>query len=338
MNIDDFFPGVMRNFRVRGKQYSGCPYFNYTDFYWYNTKFFANAGLQSPPLDAKDKSWTWDKMLLYAQKTTTLDSKGKIKQAGLEFGRYPLGVTPTWFPMWNVVLYSDEAMKSAIPQKVYLNTPEMKNALTHMWDLIYKHHVVDPTPKYFSEGNTAASIEPGWAIKGILPIPAKRLQWKIAPLPWAETNSGILWPDGWRISSQCKDKEAAWTLMKFLLSPDSMRFIVTDSKGHYMGSPAPRKSIFYETLGRDIGKATGMDPDDVYKVNFQADDVGRVKEGEFIALHADLFRFLDPIMTNLWANKVSPAQAAVQLQETADRMLPSLFKRWLRNLKYTGKE
>lgn len=337
IKIDDFFPGIMRQFKVKGRQYS-IPYFNYTDFYWYNTTMFAKAGLQPPPLNAKDKSWTWDKMVLYAQKTTTYDSQNRIRQAGLDFGQYGFGISPTWLHLFDVKPYSDDALRTSIPQKVYLNTPEMKKALTKIWELMYKHRVADPTPKPFYQGNTAASIEPGWAVKLNLPSKKIQKQWRIAPLPWADTNSGTLWPDSWRISSQCKNKEAAWTFMKFITSAESMRFIVTDLKGQYPGSPATRKSIFNETLGRDIGKASGMDPDDVYRVHSQADDVGVVKEGETIALHVDLFRFLDPIMTRFYTNKISPVQTAAELQSTADKIMPTLFKRWLRNQKYTGKE
>lgn len=333
MKIDDFFPGLMRQFRVRGRQYS-LPIFSYADWYFYNTDLYAQAGLQPPPLNAKDKSWNWDKMILNAQKTTKIGANGRFTQAGLEFSR-DFSCTPNWVHLWGVPLYSKEALQTSIPQNVNLDGPEMQNALTKMWELIHKYRVVSPGSMGFSGGKVAGSIEHGWNVKYIMLV--KKLKWAIAPLPWAVTNSGTLWPDGWRISRICKDKELAWKFVKFLCAPENMRLIISDPKGQYPGTAVARKSVFEETLGRDISRVTGMKPGDVFRVQEQMDDVGIVKESETICLHTDLStQYIEPILTQVWSNKLSPRQGTAKLQEAVNKAMPVLFKRWMRNVKYTG--
>jgi hypothetical protein len=49
-------------------------------------------------------------------------------------------------------------------------------------------------------------------------------------------------------------------------------------------------------------------------------------------------KFLDQIMADLWLGKYSPAQAGTKLQDITNKRLPELFARWIRNIKFTGKE
>ena len=329
MNIDDFFPGVMRQFKIAGKQFS-LPIFSYADYYFYNPQLYAQAGLNPPPIEAS-KEWNWDRMVANSQKLTVLDAAtGKPKQFGLQFST-GLFDFPNYFHLWGAEPYSVDTLRSSIPQDMHWTTPEMVTCLTKMWELKFRYNVVGGS---FTGGKLGSTIEHGYNIQSNMQ--AKKLKWAIAPLPWAVTNSGTLWPDGWRISRVCKDKELAWKFIKFICSPDIMRMVVSDPKSAHPGSPVVRKSIFKETLGRDVGNATGMAPQDVFRVHEQADDVGIVKYQETVCLHVDIQKFLNPELDKLWANKVDGRTCATNLQKVTDRMLPGLFARWLRNVKFTG--
>jgi hypothetical protein len=113
---------------------------------------------------------------------------------------------------------------------------------------------------------------------------------------------------------------------------------VSDPKSSKAGLPVVRKSVFRDTLGRQIGKVTGMSEDDVFKVHAQADAVGIVKYQETVCLHSDIQKFITPEVDKIWANKVDPRTGAANIQKVVDRVLPTLFQRWLRNVKFTGAE
>lgn len=329
MKIDDFFPGVMRQFKVSGKQYS-IPAFLNIDEFFINTTLWAQAGLQLPPLDSKDKSWSWDRMVECAMKTTKRNANGRVSQAGINLSMEWFNI-PSWFHIWGAEPYSKETFKTSVPQKIHLNTPETVTALTKVWELRYKYNVFGTG---FPEGRCGATMQNGYVVYDI--VKAKKLKWAVRNLPWGKTNSGTLWPNGWRIAKVTKDKELAWKFMKFLCSPEILRLAGTDPKSHLQFTAPVRASVFKETLGKNIGNATGMDPDDVYRVAAQADNVGVVKYQETVCLHVDMDKFLNPELQKMWENKVSPKECAANLQAASDRRLPELFKRWMRNIKFTG--
>ena len=330
MNMGDFFPGMMRQFKVRGKQYS-LPIFYYVDWFFYDAQKYSQAGLPPPPTDPKDKSWSWERMVANAQKVAKYNTQGQLSQAGVEFGR-GFG---NWLRLWGVHLYDQEALKTSIPQAIDVSSPAVVEALTKAWELIYRHKVTKPAISYFAGKQAASSMEAGWKIFEIIPL--KNFKWALAPLPYGSTNSGTLWPDGLRISRICKDKELAWKFVKFLCAPENMRMIISDPKSSRRGSGVARKSVFSETMAQDIGRASGMNPADVIQIFEGADDVGVVKEQETICLDEDLTgRYLQPILLDLWANKMSPKEAATRLQNQANKALPVLFQRWIRNMKFTG--
>lgn len=83
INLSDFFPGVMKQFRINGKMYS-MPVFSYTDWYIYSPEMYAKAGLHAPPTDPADKAWNWEKMVENARKCTRLAADGQnIDTVGL---------------------------------------------------------------------------------------------------------------------------------------------------------------------------------------------------------------------------------------------------------------
>lgn len=334
LGIDDFFPGVMRQFRVAGKQYS-LPMISNVDYYFYNTKLYSQAGLVPPSSDAADRSWNWDKMLADAQKLTLRNSNGAIQVAGAEINTY-IGSEPNFLHMWGASPYGEDALRSSVPQKVYWTAPNSVKALTKAWELINRYKVANPATFQFQNDKVGGSIEAGTLIPYYMK--AKTLKWAIAPLPWGDTNSGTLWPDGLRIGRTSKNKELAWEFIKYVSRPSIMKYMVSDPSSQWIGFPSARKSVFLETLGRDIGRRTGQDPATIFDIQSAMDEAGIVKYQETICIHTDLVPFWEPIVQSLWNNKISPVQAAQRLQDISNRQLPILFQRWIRNIKFTGAE
>lgn len=335
MDINDFFPGLMREFRVNGKQYA-LPFICWEDFFFYNTDMYAQAGLNPPPVDSSDKSWNWDRMVLNAKKISKADANGKLIIAGVEFERN-LSASPAFLRMWNALPYTDAALRSSVPQQIDWTSPEMVNAFTKVHDLIYKHRVAPAVGTGLENGKLGQQFSAGWRIQYI--TQQKKVKWAMANLPWGETNAGTMWPDGWRMSKVSKNKEQVWDFIKFLCSKHALTTLVTAPSSAVAAVPMARKSVFAETLGASIAKMTGMRQADVVQVAAQADAVNGVKYQETICIHMDLaLQYLEPIANNLWANKVSPVRATAELQDVTNKRLPALFQRWVRNVKFTGKE
>lgn len=329
MNWADFFPGVMRQFKVNGRQY-GMPMYCYADYFFYNKQLYAKAGLAPPPMNAEDRSWNWEQMVVNAQKTTVRDSQGKTTQGGIY---YPTGYHdfPNYMHMWGAEPYSSHTLETSVPQSIEFSSPEMVNALTKVWELSWRHRVVFGD---FKAGKTAASLDYGYTIPSIMLT--KSLPWAIAPLPWAKTNTGTFWPGGWRIAKVSKDKDLAWSFVKFLFTPENMRLMLDDPKSTKQGSVPIRRSLFNQTFGRDVSTTTGMKPEDVLYLFDKADSVGIVKYQETVCLHADVSKQIQPELDKIWSNRVDPKSGAANIQKAIDRALPTLFQRWLRNIKFTG--
>lgn len=229
--------------------------------------------------------------------------------------------------MWGAMLYDAKAYMTSIPTKALFDAPEMETALTKMWELIYKHKVSSWGDRAFITLKTAASIQHGWTVIGI--VPQKSIKFAIAPLPWAKTNSGTLWPDGWRIASNAKNKEESWRFVKWLCSPSTMEFILTWTKSSRRGSAVARKSVFKNLVASSLAARTGMNTDDIYRIHEQADAVGIAKESETICVHTDLaVQHLEPTLADLWRNKLSPTQASKRMQDAANTVIPRLTAKW----------
>lgn len=328
--LNDFFPGTLRQFKINGKQFS-LPSFGYADYYFYNTTYYAEAGLTPPPVSSNDKSWTWEKMVSNSVKLAKRDASGRTTRTGVTIST-ELTHSPTWLHIWGAEMYGEAALKSSIPNKTYFDTPQMVKALTMAWELVHAQKVAGTGFNDFTERKSGSSIQWGWMIKNFMR--STNLSFAIAPLPLGETRGGVLWPDGWRISKVCKNKELAWKFIKFLLTPANLRLQVSDPKSAYLGTPTGRKTVFNEVWAREVSAKTGMTPSDVATIHQQADREGVLNEVNSICLHRDLCpKNIDPIMVELFANKISPKDAAVKMQKTADKVLPVLTARWLRDKK-----
>jgi ABC-type glycerol-3-phosphate transport system substrate-binding protein len=335
IDLPDFYPGLMAKFRVNGKQYS-LPCFAYQDYFFYNTEMYAAAGIAPPPMDAQDKSWSWDKMVANGEKTTKYGADGtSIQVAGIEFLRDMFHV-PQFFSIWGALFYSDKAVMSSVPQEMQFDTPQALTALTKAHDLIYKQRISSPAGNSFQSRRASQAMVPGWQIKNFML--QKGLKWAIANEPWGVTNQAHMNPDGWRIGKTCKDKALAWDFVKFLCSPASLTYLTSDPKSDFQGTPASRRSVFTDTLAPTVSRVTGMRPSDILTVHSQADQINDVIYVSSICIHADIAPFLQVTTDKLWQDKLSPAQAAKQLQDTANKRLPDLFKRWVRNIAFTGAE
>jgi multiple sugar transport system substrate-binding protein len=196
---------------------------------FYNRECFDTAGLAYPPYTS-DTAWTWDEFVDVAKKLT-LDLNGRnandpnfnkdqIRQYGayINYGDSPMLMT--FLDSNGVDLLTEDGTKLA------LNTPEAKEVLQKMSDLINVHHV---TPLPTELANVANDVPT--ALKGKRAAMAITGQWVLLDLGKAGVNYDLgVMPKikearnvkdaGIRvIYKDTKYPQEAWNLYKFLQNP-----------------------------------------------------------------------------------------------------------------------
>ncbi|HEY8741452.1 MAG TPA: extracellular solute-binding protein [Chloroflexota bacterium] len=215
----------------------------------YNKDLFDAAGLQPPPLDPTDASWTMDTFLQYAQKLTNV---GK-----LQFG---FGGTLAGFDTGGVTrgTYFDQGPWDDAAQKAQVDQPGAVQGLQYFKDLRDRYQVqpnadqvksIGAKGDVFTSGKIGMQVIYGYVLK-------QNFNWGIAAMP----HTGSKNMSG-RQYAQCLQgvktplSDQTWTLFKWLMQPaNAARFPLT---AHYAVSPVNNAS----TLAQQTYQAqVGVDP------------------------------------------------------------------------------
>ncbi|QJD85382.1 ABC transporter substrate-binding protein [Cohnella herbarum] len=162
---------VMNIYKVDGKTY-GIPLNSYVTVMLYNKDLFDKAGLEYPPTDYEDKSWTFDKMVEYAKKMTVDSTNLAEAQYGVDFGFGERDQRPQYF---NGNVYSEDTWTNGgKPSEINLTKPEVIEAYKKVYGLIWDQKV-SPTPAFsksvsgqfgdpFLSGKIAMSVVGSWSL------------------------------------------------------------------------------------------------------------------------------------------------------------------------------
>ncbi|MCG9896279.1 MAG: sugar ABC transporter substrate-binding protein [Fimbriimonadaceae bacterium] len=139
---DDVWEVALSSFIRDGRVY-GFPANVNADAIWFNKDMFDEAGVPYPR-----PGWTWPEVVETAKKLTKRDARGRPEQFGLYFS----------FDAWQSVLRSfGGRLWSEDGTQTMLDTPEAREALTTLQDLMYKHRVT-PSP----QEEAALTSQGGW--------------------------------------------------------------------------------------------------------------------------------------------------------------------------------
>jgi len=189
-------------FTVDGKLYQIPVEWNNMVIY-YNTKKFADAGLQPP-----QPTWTWDDFLNAAKALTSGDGGNKVYGFGVPF--FTFGLVP-WFLTNSTYPLTDDWSDSN------LNDPKVLESVTFINDLINTHKV---SPKVQGTNNDqlfpAGKIAMGgwgrWPLNAF--EDAKFQDFDIQYWPQKTAATSIHGIGGWGICPQSENKALAWELVK----------------------------------------------------------------------------------------------------------------------------
>lgn len=212
-DLSDFYPALLRGFNHLGSLY-GFPRDNDTKVIFYNKTLFDKAGLSYPVC-----GWTWEDLRQTAIKLTKKEN-GEIQQYGFAYE------PDMWWRLWvwqnGGEVYNDDFN----PSETLINSPEAIEAIQFLADLTNVDRV---TPSYelqrtslgigqlFQNDSLAMAFGNHALIPGLAATPG--LRWDVVCLPQGKYRVNVAAGAGYVISSGSRNKEAAWTFLKWLESP-----------------------------------------------------------------------------------------------------------------------
>jgi len=244
LQLDDFVPSAVEGVRVRGKLV-GLPIYILGTYTYYNKDLFDAGGLDYPPSNWDDKTWTWDKMLEVAQKLTRNYEDPTTGQYGVTLG---LG-SPEEMPwLWGHEIWSDEVLATGVAKEIDFDNPLVIEAFQAQADLVCKHKVApdsaisqalsaagDP----FQVGKVAMNMSGGWGFWSLKEVEGT-FHWGAGALPRGPKGDlkDSLYADPMLISTQTPLKDDAWKFMRYLYSVEGLRKFTVAT-----WSPPSRKSL-----------------------------------------------------------------------------------------------
>lgn len=203
---------------TRDNMLYGLPHGLNTMTVMYNKTLLENQGVQLPPKDWNDQSWTWDAFLDKAKGATS--GSGGAQTWGVQ--RLGIG---NWLLPW---FYGGDWVDEALTTITVAEPPSLEG-FQYQYDLIHTHKVMPPPQlseqmeNGFLNGQVGMNIGGTWDIPWLLT--AEGFEWDLAPMPWAEgtdlnRRAAPYYPDAFTISSE-DNVEESWELIKFLLLDDN---------------------------------------------------------------------------------------------------------------------
>jgi len=272
-NLDTsvFIPEVLEIYQSDGKTW-GLPFLTTGSYVFYNMDLFDAAGLDYPPTDWEDTSWTWDAMLDLGKQLTQdydnptsatygwIQNRQNVEGPAMIFGEFP---------------WPEDAYETGFAREITLNTPEIIDAYQKHHDLIHVHQVspddaatqaLSQLGGAFESGRVAMMQNGGWGwwvYSNVTPDKEGGFCWGVAPNPWgapgSDTPRAVLYTDPWVITRglEGQELEDAWTFVKFLVSEESARTYMQTT------NTPPTQSALQEEWFQQFGC---MDPDAVKEV------------------------------------------------------------------------
>ncbi len=219
LNLDDYIPLTLQVLTRDSKLYALPADFS-VDALYYNLDAFDAAGLAYP-----DDTWTWDTLLSAAQQLTERDASGRAIRYG--WSDTALNLWP-WIWQNGGTVFDNERD----PTRCTLTDPAVVDAVQFYYDLSLKYKVAPnvaelqqtPLREMFIAGRVAMIYDNVGA-----QVPFSQItdfRWDVAKLAMGKERVTPMAENGYAMSAATAHPEEAWTLIKYLSSPEAVRVIV----------------------------------------------------------------------------------------------------------------
>jgi multiple sugar transport system substrate-binding protein len=289
-----------------GSSMFGCPENVQSMVFFYNKALFDEAGVNYP-----DDTWTWDDVLAAADKMTVRKGN-KTTQWGMTTGALTI-----WWGLQPLSWAQDTAFvdKELEPTKFQMSDPRNVASMKFVQDLIYTHRVAPTAAQSeafaqdvgpFATGKVAMSADGGWNISAYQQLD---FEWAIAPLPKFGTKRvAPYWLGGWNIPKATKTQDAAFAFAQWSASG----FQEQMAKDHDW--------IPLRTTERESNAMLDGMPDGFAESIKQLDSsrIGDIYHANNLQIVEEVF---NPTFEQLWNNRMTPEQAAKQIDEKGNALL-----------------
>ncbi|CAN5792387.1 sugar ABC transporter substrate-binding protein [soil metagenome] len=225
---EDHEPSLLDMFNWDGKQYVLPEQFAGVALY-YNKTIFADAGLEVPPADWTDESWTWERFLETAEALTVRDGD-RVTQFGF--------ADAWWMPLSATVIATGNGGNwfdtYVDPQASTITDPKMVEGLQWYADLANVHRVAPNAeeiatqagPDMFMGGRVAMVLVGHWMYPAFSGTEGLDFDLAVLPVgPQGTTPKTDLGSTGLAISASTEYPDHAWEFVKFSTSPEGQEII-----------------------------------------------------------------------------------------------------------------
>ncbi len=313
-DLSDFIPEVLDIYKVDGKV-MGLPMLTTGSFIFYNKDLFDAAGVEYPPTDWDDTSWTYD---AFVEKCGQLTNKSENTEE-LVFG-CNLGFWPNDAFAWlfGQDLYPDGAYETGFAEEAFLDSEAAIKGFEARQDLVWElNYMPDPAQTeafgggdIFESGKVAMHLTGGWGWWQWKDLDEK-FNWGAAALPYgAEGRRDVVFTDPWMLSSKTAHPEEAWELLKYLASAE-----VQKGWMELTGAPPARQSLaeaWYKQFPT-------MTPEEVKELHLGALKHGRESPNHLLVRFDQLNQVVTAAVDPITNNDAEPAdvlpEADAKLEE-----------------------
>jgi multiple sugar transport system substrate-binding protein len=231
LDMGQFFANIHDAWKKDGKLFGLSFNSRFATFVYYNRQLFQQAGLQPPPADWEDRTWTWDKMV---------EASRKIADPSRNVWGFAAGAQPrTWGMayLFGGDFFTKEHYEKGIARQSNIGSPEVQAAMQAEADLITKQRVwplesegaaIGITSSVyrtmFARGNLAMLYDTGSEWPTI--DQTATVEWGVAAAPRQKSSRNINFINPLVLSKESKNREAAWSFIKWNVSEPGQRALV----------------------------------------------------------------------------------------------------------------
>ena len=218
IGYDLFLPSSIESHSADGKLW-GMPVSMSVDALAYNVDLLAAAGLQPPPVNPDDKTWTMERFLEYAQKMTRAAEQFGFGGSYTGFGT--VGVADGTF--FGQLAWDDKA------KKCLMDTPAFQKGLQFWLDVAHRYHVQPDAQETAAiragtTGNIFQTGKIGMQVT-LSPFPKEQtpFRWGLATLPYSGAGRNVssrMWATALHMG-RTKRVDQAWNFLSWLTKPEN---------------------------------------------------------------------------------------------------------------------
>lgn len=226
-DTSDFVQDVLDIYTVDG-QVLGLPILSGGTYMFYNKDLLDYYGVDYPPTDWDDTSWTVDAYIEKCGELTQNTDDIDMGTFGCHLGFWPSDGL-AW--LYGGGYYPEEAFETGFADEALMTSDAVVNGWQLRQDMVWKYHYMPQPSEAEAFGGTGGFTNSkiglyitgawGWWQFGDLD---QQFNWGVAALPYGAANrKNLVFTDPWMISKGSNHPEEAWKFVKFLASPEIQR-------------------------------------------------------------------------------------------------------------------